>query len=513
MIRDLLDKFDSLMESTGIANRKPGDVFSDGQGNEIKFQNVLFYPEGGGKYPDQTTTQQAINTVVQQLGTKPIETNWFRKQTRSFGIAEFQDDQGRPLYFIRYFDKELSPDPRGNYWDNQTGLGSYRYRGRAAVKTQSDATPQDILTQLDDLTPADIVQQIEQKFPGSTLVTVAQHLASGGELPFSFQRPAEMDISAFQDYFCELLQPIALQTGQVDGEAVEAGLTFLGESGYADTLISFGASKTQGLSDSIMTAADGRSIKVSSKGGNGAAASVVNILNAYDELQRTASGRQLTEKLGETLSILNLIKDLGQAEAPLELGMRFNIISEQDADFIKSLKKVTPLPLESIKDITVFGQSPSRNVVNLAMERNTKEPNKVNLFFHLMASVAFRVADYVNNKTSFSKDAAIILNNSAMVQVYTKVSARGQQWTLQKFTSRWPGSLISEIALDPAKGYYSTGIKQKFTFTVNPVKKTLTTPQSAMADIDAPEAKFKRSDVKAFQPMGTEKTLGRKRRG
>ena len=515
MIRDLLDKFDILTESTGIANRKPGDIFADGEGNEIRFQAVQFYPEGGGKYQTSDQTQQAINQVIQQLGAQPIETNWFRKQTRSFGVAQFSNEEGRPVFFIRYFDKELSADPRGNYWDNQTGLGNYRYKGRAAVKTQSNATPQDILTQLDDLTAGEIVQQIEQKFPGSSLVAVAQHLASGGELPFSFQRPAEMDISAFQDYFCELLQPIALQTGQVEGEAVQAGLEFLGEGGYSDTVISFSSSKTEGLSDSIMTTPDGRSTKVSSKGSRGAAASAVNILKAYDELQQTAAGRKLTKKLSSTLDTLNTIKDLGQAEAPLVLAQQFGIISDEDADFIKALKGFRPVPLTSLKNISVHGRDPSKNIVKLANERNTKEPERVNLFFHLLASVAFKVADHVNNKTSFGKDAAVILNNSALVQVYTKVSARGQQWTLQKFTSKWPGSLISDISLDPSKGYYSTGIKQKFTFSVNPTKKTLDDPQSAHADIDSPGLKQKRSSVKAYrpeQPVGTEKNLGRKRR-
>jgi hypothetical protein len=515
MIRNLLDKFDLLTESTGIANRKPGDIFADGENNEIRFQGVQFFPEGGGKYADAAETQQAINQIIQELGAQPIETNWFRKQTRSFGIAQFQDAEGRPLFFIRYFDKELSPDPRGNYWDNQTGLGNYRYKGKAAVKTQSNATPQDILSQPDDLSAADIVQQIEQKFPGSSLVTVAQHLASGGELPFSFLRPAEMDISAFQDYFCELLQPIALQTGQFTGEAQEAGSVFLGEGGYADTVISFSKSKTQGLSDSIMTAPDGRSIKVSSKGGKGAPASVINILDAYDELQRTANGRKLTKKLINTVEILNTIKNTGQAEGPLVLAQQFGIITEKDAEFIRALKKVRPLPLDSFKDVSISGQEPSKNLVKLAKERNTKEPMQVNFFYHLMASVAFKVADYVNNKTDFSKDTAVILNNGAVVQIYTKVSARGQQWTLQKFSSRWPGSIFSPIALDPSKSYYSTGIKQKFTFDVKPRKKSLDDPQSAHADMDAPDLKPKRSTVKAFkpeQPVGTEKTLGRKRR-
>ena len=513
MIRNILDKFDLILESTGLANRKPGDVFADTEGNEIRFQSINFYPEGGGKFETSEETQQAINQVIQQLGIQPIETNWFRKQTRSFGIAQFQNAQGQPLAFIRYFDKALSPDPRGNYWDNQDGLVTYRYKGKAAVKTQSSATPQDILTELDNLTAADIARQVEEKFPNSSLVTVTQHVANGGELPFTFLRPDEMDVSAFQDYFCELLQPIALQTGQVEGEALEAGQVFL-PNGYADTTISFGTSKTEGLSDSIMVAPDGRSIKVSSKGGNGAAASVVNILNAYEELQNTASGRKLTKKLGNSLEILNTIKNTGQAEAPLVLGQQFGIISDKDADFIRALKNFPLVPLESVRDISVRGQDASKNLIKLAQDRNTKEPDLVNLFFHLIASVAFKVADYVNNKTDFGKDAAIILNNSALIQVYTKVSVRGQQWTLQKFSSKWPGSLVSNIALDPAKGYYSTGIKQKFTFTINPAKKQLDDPQSAHPDITQPEVEFKRSSVKAAPegPLGTDKSLGRKRR-
>jgi hypothetical protein len=514
MIRNLLDKFDILTESTGIANRKPGDVFADGAGNEIRFRSIQFFPEGGGKYDSNEQTQQAVNQVTQTLGSRPVETNWWRKQTRSFGIAEFEDANGRPVYFIRYFDKELSPDPRGNYWDNQTGLGDYRYKGKAAVKTQSSATPQDILTELDNLTAADIVRQVEAKFPGSSLTTVTQHLASGGELPFSFVRPSEMDISAFQDYFCELLQPIALQTGQFEGEAAQAGEIFLGDGGFADTTINFGSSKTEGLSDSLMISPDGRSIKVSSKGGRGAAASAVNILNSYKELQQTTEGRKLTRKLTDTIDILETIANSSMVDGPLILAQQFKIITDQDAEFIKSLKRVRPLPLASIGDVTVNGISPSKKIIKLAHSRNTREPQSVNLFYHVLASVAFEVAKHVNNNTNFGKDAAIIMNNSALVQIYTKVSARGQQWTLQKFTSKWPGSLVSAIALDPDKGYYSTGIKQKFTFTVNPTGKTLDDPQSAQADIDSPDLKPKRSTVKAFktEPMGTEKSLGRKRR-
>ena len=510
-MRDILDKLTTVVESKGIANRKPGAVFADGEGNEITFQNIRFFPEGGGRFGSPEELQTAVNQVISQLGTPPVETNWFRKTgTGGFGIAEFRDADGKPLYFIRYF-KEINPDPTQNYWDNQAGLGTYRYKGAAAVKTQSNATPQDILTNLDDLSPADILQQVETKFPGSNLVLVTRHLVNGGELPFSFARPAEMDIAAFQDYFCELLQPIALQTGQYEGEAAAAAATFLPGGGFSDTTISFGASKTEGLSDSVMTSPDGLSIKVSSKGGAGATASVVNILNAYEELLQTKEGKKLSKKLQSTIDTLVTIKQTSMSEGPLVLAIENELISMEDAEYIRQLKKQAPIPLASF----VKSKKVPADIRKLAAQRNTKNPDSVNMYYHVMASVAFEVADYINNHTSFSKDAAIILNNSALVQVYSKVSAQGQQWTLNKFTSKWPGSLISQITLDPTKAYYSTGIKQKYTFSVNADKSKQDDPQSAQVDIADPDTEFKRSDIKASrtkEPAGSEKVLGRKRR-
>jgi len=69
--------------------------------------------------------------------------------------------------------------------------------------------------------------------------------------------------------FVKILQPIALQKGQYTGNAAEAASKFLGGS-FENTLISFDDSKTAGLSDSIMTTTDGRSVLVSTKGGKGA---------------------------------------------------------------------------------------------------------------------------------------------------------------------------------------------------------------------------------------------------
>ena len=503
-MRDLLD----ILESKGIANRKPGALFADGEGNEITFRSVEFYPTGGGKYATQDELQQAINQVVQQLGQKPIETNWFRNNTGGFGIASFQNAEGQPLYFIRYF-KDIAPNPTENKWDNQAGLGPYRYMGTAAVKTQSNATPQDILTTKENLTAADILDQVEAKFPGSELVTVTRHLATGGELPFTFIRVEEMPISAFQDYFCELLQPIALQTGQVDGEANDVAATFLADVSYSDCLINFGGGKTGELADSTMVAPNGQTIKISSKGKKGAEASVVNVLDSYNELMRNPDGQKIARQVSDAIDIVQDIANTGMYQGPIKLGMRFDLITEENADILRGYRKQPPQSLKAY-----LASDAPEQLKSLAKKRNTENSESVDLFYHILASLAHEVANHVNNHTSFTKDAALILNNSALVQVYTKVSARGQQWTLEKFTSKWPGSSVSAIALSAAKNYMSTSVKGKFTFVVNPVKKQLDDPQSSKADISI-DREFKRSKVKAApdERLGGEKQLGRKRRG
>jgi len=45
-MRDILNLLDSVLtESEGLANRKPGTLFANPQGDKLIFQGVKFYPE------------------------------------------------------------------------------------------------------------------------------------------------------------------------------------------------------------------------------------------------------------------------------------------------------------------------------------------------------------------------------------------------------------------------------------------------------------------------------------
>lgn len=57
---------------------------------------------------------------------------------------------------------------------------------------------------------------------------------------------------------------------------------------------------------------DGKTVKVSSKGGKGATASAKNLIDSVNDLQQTDAGRKLTKKYSE---VINLLRDM-QAAGP-----------------------------------------------------------------------------------------------------------------------------------------------------------------------------------------------------
>lgn len=454
-MREILDILDQLNESTGLAGRKPGDKFKNKQGDEIEFQQIQFFPEEGGKF-DPEQLQAAIDQVSQQG-----EIQWQNKQsgkTGGFAIATFNSTSG-PIFIGRFLDI-VKPDPRSNYVPNQ--VGDFRFASKASEKTRSNLTPQDLLPNKIDLTVTDIMNQLAQSLGTSNpLYAVAHRLAMGDPLPITFAAPKDISFSGFSDYFCEILQPIALQKGQFTGSAMDAAKKFLGGT-FEGTLISFDDSKTAGLSDSIMTNQNGQSVLVSTKSGSGATASARNLLDQIEKMEETRDGKKFLNNYAEEVELIKNIVSSGQAGSPLYLGVKYGVIDEEDAKKIKNLKNMGPTGLENIKSLGL-----SKKLQKLGLERKTDNPDKVNLYYHLIAAVAIKAAQEVNNKTNFSKAAAAILNNGALIQMYTKAKEGKDTWTLSEFDTVYPGGSIKGVYLSAGKTYYSTDIKGNYTFKID----------------------------------------------
>jgi hypothetical protein len=451
-MRDILDKIEALFESTGLAGRKPGDTFKNPNGETITFNNIEFFPNEGGKLE-----KPQLDDILKQLP----NVQWQNARTTKTGgvvIATFDTPGGEVQY--GFYKDIIKPDPTDNYVPNQ--VGDYRFASKAAEKVQSGLTPQDLLSKRDNLTSAEIIEQLTEKLgQDNPLVEVARRVASGDKFPIEFATPPDTSFSGFRDYFCEILQPMALQAGSFTGNAGEAAEIFLGGS-FADTLISFDSAKNAGLSDSILTNSEGKSIKVSTKGGKGAQASAKNLIDSVNELNETPAGKKLITKYKDSIDLMREIQTQGQVKAPLYLGVKYNIITQDEADTILKLRTAKPINLNNIDNMNL-----GDNLTKLAKGRDTDNPKSVNLFYHLLASVASLAAKEVNEQSDFSKAASDILNNGALVQVYTKAKQGKDQWVLQSFDTVYPGESIKGVYLSASKNYFSTGIKGNFTFKID----------------------------------------------
>ena len=516
LFRSLLNKVQIVSESTGLAGRKPGATFVNTQDNDtIIFNEIKFFPQEGGKYSSDDLTK-VIDKIQSDIGI-PIQWENIRSaKSGGFSLATFSKGD-ETLAVGRYF-QDIKPVPTDNYVPNLV-LGTYKFAGKAAAKTQAGLTPQDLLSDRMNLDIKSVMNQLAKKLgTDNPLYHVAHHIAMGEPLPLEIKAPEGMSFSAFRDYFGEILQPIALQRGLYTGNAGEAAERFLGQNGFEGTLINFDSSKNAGLSDSILTTKDGRYVKISSKGDKGAEASSKNLIDSIDELKDSPVGDKLLKKYSDTIEIIREIQKQGQSNAPLYLGVKFDIIDEKDAAIVRALKNEAPVDISDKDNLKNIGLSD--NLIKLVESRGTKTPERTSLFYHLLASIAHKAADQVNSKTNFSDTASDILNNGALVQVYTKADEKKGMWILKGFETKYPGTTVGGVVLSASKNYSSTGIKGNFTFKILrgnavaiPDDNTEEVPTNDSSDISSElPIPGKRATINKTAPKSEKEVAGRERR-
>jgi len=459
-MRDILDILNLLTESTGLAGRKPGDPFQDASGETITFSDIKFFPEEGGRY-DPEQLNQAIEQVNKQIPNIQWQ-NTKNARVGGFALATFDSEDG-PVTIGRYLN-DVKADPVQNTIPNKFVVNGdeFQFASKSAKKEQSGLSPLDLLSDRDMQTIPTIMNQLAKSMgTDNPLYAVAHKVAMGEPLPFTFAAPEGVSFAAFRDYFCEILQPIALQKGQFNGNAMDAAERFL-DGTFEGTYITFGATKTGGLTDSIITAPDGKTLLISSKGGKGAEASAKNLYDAVQKLKGNPEGERFLKKYRKEVQLLDDIIASGMHGAPLKLAVDEGLIDEKEAEQVRALRK-----LPKINMANIGGLSLSAKLKNLAKNRETDKPESVNMYYHLIAAIAHTVAEHINRTTNFPKAAAEILNNGALVQVYTKAREGKGQWTLDEFQTVYPSDAIKGVFLSAGKNYFSTDIKGNFTFLID----------------------------------------------
>jgi hypothetical protein len=267
-----------------------------------------------------------------------------------------------------------------------------------------------------------------------------------------------MNFEAFTNYFCEMLQPMALVQGKrVTGAASKAESKFLTQGGYSTCRITFNEGVSGGLFDSFLTNPAGQTMGLSSKAKDGAKASAKNLVEKIEEMQQDPDGKRLLSKYKKTVDIMRTVTE-GSTPGSLNTAVLAGIINEKERDQILSLRD-----MGEGEDPVDTGRL-SKRLETMYRERKSRDPSATVPFFHIRAAVATRVADWVNENTDFSKVAAEILNWGAFIQVYTKASQAGDQIRLEPFNVIYPSEAVTGVLLSADKTFYSTQGKGNFTF-------------------------------------------------
>jgi hypothetical protein len=505
-MRDILNLLETILDETsGLSGREPGERYvktnSTDPNDFITFKGLTFFPEVGG-YQSIEQTQQAFNAVQKKIKTPIIILTQPRGDMRAFGIAEFETLKG-PM-FLAKFARDIKPVRTANKFLQTTDIpgGPYTYDTGRAKKETVGYKPSQVLTDQRSQTPASIVAQITKKFgKKSAEAQAAAIFAQSTNFPIVV--PAgNMQFEAFRDYFTEMLQPIALINNlPVKGNAYEAAKIFL-KGNYTNCVTSFNPNPGGQLYDSLLVNPKGKQIKLSSKGAKGAVASSVNILRAVQELE-AAGMPQFAQEYADIIRILKIIDKQGHAQAALTLAVDYGLITQREAAVVLSLE---PVPLQGFNIDKVPGMT--KNLKKFYVERKARDPGKIIPMNHLVASIAYTVANLINTKTNFSDAAADILNHSAFVQMYTeaKHDKKNGTFIITGFTSVWPSKLFTEVAITASKSYSSTkSSKGSFNFDINKEPR-------AVPNVD--QSSGLEEEVPAVAPpkvYGNEKTLGRKR--
>ena len=521
-MRDILDLLETVLlteKSRGLLYRKKGDGFFQGNKDnptaEIVFDRVDYFPSQPGAYANYEEMAQAGQELFQQYP-NIIWSNKPTNASKSFAIITFDGPaKGQKTHYGRFF-SEIKQDMAG-LWKNNELPGGWQLNKQASLKgsyyrlkpadlfpkNSTFATPADVVAAMGTRsgTTPDELSNIDKIRPGMEQLLT-------GKLP-TFENVGEMS-TAVRDDLGETIGPIALVQGMIrSGGAEVARKDILGPRGqFAGSSINFPADKNNGLVDSYLLHPSGIEIGISSKGEDGASASIKNIADGV-KAAREKGMNKLLETYAPQVEVIEKVGALGSVDFPLEYGVEQGIIDKNTARDIRQLissgatSTDNPEVLELMKDIKAQTSNP-----------------RYNAGYHALASLARRVSVNINSDPEFGEACLKFLNTSPIIQLHLSGTDKGGNYTVTGFTSKYPPDFKGTVGLDATKVYAATGTIGRVSFSYNgggdkdtDVPVDTAPAKTATPDLDT--VTQKRSAVKAApeepKKYGTPKTLGRTR--
>ena len=94
------------------------------------------------------------------------------------------------------------------------------------------------------------------------------------------------------------------------------------------------------------------------------------------------------------------------------------------------------------------------------------ETKGFNTGYALLSAASKTCAKLVNADDNFSKGAIALLNQSDIIQLYTKMGKRGDDAVLGEFKAVYPPTFSGRVLLEGGKNYYSSRVGGKMAFAI-----------------------------------------------
>jgi len=448
----------NLLESNGLFGRMPGDAFTHNDGRTYHFVDVAAFPDAQqSRFESPEARDEAIRQV--QAANLNAEIEWVNLPTSkslAFAIARLDDLDGGHVFWGRYLEKTKAV--MVGTWSNKQVPAGWQLQKAGALKVQAGYDPQHLIATERLFTGVnDIIKTVETNSPSEVKEIFNQALVSlsQGNAQVSFP-DMYGNMKAIRDYFGEIMQPVALMGNVIGGQAEDARKLLADGARWDQCQVMWPMAMNEALCDSYFIAPNGVKIGISTKGGKGADPSASNLADALEKA-RKENNQQILDNSEFTASVVDVIAKYSAKQGPIELGKMFNLPGIDD----NLLQEIEGYIKQGKTDLNGISQAAQQILAPYKVVLTTVG---FNTGFAILSGVAKTVSEKVNQNPEFSKGALALLNQSSMIQVYTKMGKRGNDAVLNGFEAVYPPNFEGKILMTGGKNYYSTNVKGKLSF-------------------------------------------------
>ncbi len=464
-----------LIEGSGLRAAKPGEVYVSDDGTEYQFQSWNWqHPSDALGYEDMSQLEQGVLDATSQDKEKIVWINAPTNRSKSFAYAIFKSNElDQELWLGKFYNAK---NPNNTILDKEVKqfLGLSAGGKSSAIKATAAVQPGDFgLADNRARNLGSLIKAVSGHDQGPMLSSALSDAGQGQAIIFEGGAPIA---GALQDNFCEIVAPVAIMTGNplVKGQHDKAIADVFKGIDISDAAVTFPVEQNSPLIDSYILK-DGITLGVSSKGKQGAKATITNIWKAKEEAALNPNGAKYIKQFPEAVAILDICRNESGLEQPIILAERYSLINEQEAT---ALREAIQTPRDPKYQLVGNPQNPTAVIKNHLPEDLKKVPKELMRLFRLggyksgsyvsflcLARVAHLVKEHINTDPEIDFGEAIrsFLNSSAMVQAKTVVGVNGDNAVVKSISVVYPPNFQDKATIE-ANGYSGTQVKGKFSF-------------------------------------------------